>query len=94
MEMPKVTKCDVINCAYNRNRTCHALAITIGDTMRPKCDTFCESAEKGGDMDATARVGACKMALCMHNNQLECAAVGIEVGYQEAEPDCLTFERQ
>ncbi|WP_406445547.1 hemerythrin domain-containing protein [Streptomyces sp. NBC_00631] len=30
--MPAVTECEVENCAYNRDRACHALAITVGDT--------------------------------------------------------------
>ena len=49
MEMPKVRKCEVADCAYNMDSTCHAMAITVGDGMRPRCDTFCQSVMKGGD---------------------------------------------
>jgi len=39
-----------------------------------------------------AGVGACKVAVCRYNTNLECQASGISVGYGEQEPDCLTFE--
>ncbi len=93
MDMPKVSRCEVAECAYNLNTCCHALAITIGDAASPKCDTFCPSATKGGDMGATASVGACKCHACAHNVDLECQAPSVTVGYKADEVDCLTFER-
>ena len=92
MEMSKVTKCQVNDCAYNMNNICHAMAITIGDTMHPRCDTFCPSMTKGGDYSCTAGVGACKVSACLYNTALECQAPEISVGYMQDEPDCLTFE--
>ena len=91
MEMPKVSECMVSGCAYNGEGMCHALAITVGDTLHPQCDTFCQAPAKGGDMDAIAGVGACKMANCSHNQNLECTASDICVGYHEQEIECLTF---
>ena len=93
MEMSMVMKCEVNDCAYNVDSCCHTMAITIGDGMHPRCDTFCQSStSKGGDTGSMAGVGACKVAVCKYNTNLECQAPGISVGYGEQEPDCLTFE--
>jgi len=91
MEMPKVVRCEVNDCAYNTDNCCHALAITVGDEVHPRCDTFCHSMMKGGDRGAIAGVGACKVYSCMYNNGLECNSPEICVGYKGQEPDCLTF---
>lgn len=92
MDMPKVTQCDVIQCAYNKDKNCHAIAITIGHGSHPHCDTFCEmGSSKGGDMTAIAGVGACKVAECRYNEALECHASGIRVGHLIDEIDCQTF---
>lgn len=40
LEMPEVTSCDVLTCAFNKAEKCHAKAITIGDNVNPGCDTF------------------------------------------------------
>jgi hypothetical protein len=91
MAMPAVTECAVQDCAYNRDQTCHALAITVGDVRHAHCDTFFDSSTKGGDPSTTGKVGACKMSDCRHNEQFECRAPGITVGYHEADVDCLTY---
>ncbi|MEU7564608.1 DUF1540 domain-containing protein [Streptomyces fradiae] len=91
MDMPVINECAVEDCAYNRDRACHALAITVGDTRNPQCDTFFTSRNKGGDPSNTGRVGACKVSSCRHNTDYECRAPGITVGYQQSEVDCLTF---
>jgi len=91
MEMPKVKKCEVNDCAYNQDNNCHTAAITVGDSASPRCDTFCKSSMKGGKADVVAGVGACKVSSCKYNNNLECGAPGISVGYKKKEPDCLTF---
>ncbi|SFD76250.1 DUF1540 domain-containing protein [Streptomyces aidingensis] len=90
-EMPAVNACAVQECAYNREGDCHALAITVGDSRHPHCDTFLGTGPEGGEPGATGRVGACKMADCRHNNRLECHAPGITVGYRQSEVDCLTY---
>jgi len=92
MQMPNVKKCDVSECAYNKNDQCHALAITVGDETHPQCDTFCFSQSKGGDPAGMAGVGACKVSSCAFNQSLECQAKGIDVGYNEDKIDCLTFK--
>ncbi len=92
MEMPTITSCEITQCAYNDDNLCHAIAITIGDGAHPECDTFCPSKSKGGSVDSTGQVGACKVSACMHNTSLECSADCIRVGYVGHEADCLTFE--
>ncbi len=90
MDMPKVEMCGVTQCAYNRERQCHAWAITVGDDT-PKCDTFTSRSTKGGDMNAQAGVGACKVSQCRYNEDLECHAQGITVDMVEDMADCTTF---
>jgi len=94
MKMSRVERCDITDCAYNMDNTCHTIAITIGDTAHPRCDTFCQSTMKGGDMSCFANVGACKVSACSFNSGLECQASEISVGYKEQEPDCLTFQQK
>lgn len=91
MEMPVVSQCEVERCAYNRDRTCHAMAITVGDTRHARCDTYFSASAKGGDPDVVGRVGACKVSDCRHNVQFECQAPGIDIGYVEGSADCLTY---
>ena len=91
MEMTKVTKCEMSDCSYNADKECHAMAITIGDAVHPKCDTFFQSMIKGGGGDCVAGVGAYKVSSCVFNASFECQASGISVGYRESEPDCLMF---
>jgi hypothetical protein len=92
MEMSVVMKCEVNDCAYNMDNCCHTMAITIGDSVHPRCDTFCQATMKGGDTAHMAGVGACKVSACKYNTGLQCRTSGISVGYYEQEPDCLTFE--
>jgi len=92
MEMPIVSECDVTDCSYNKDNKCHAMAITIGDSVHPICDTYCTSSRKGVDTTCMASVGACKTTTCIHNAGLECSASEICVGFNNGEIDCLTFE--
>lgn len=96
MKMANVTKCEVNDCVYNKDHVCHTLGITVGDGCSQdgassKCDTFCRSTAKGGNADDRAGVGACKVMGCAHNIKLECVASGINVGYRDRTPYCLTF---
>jgi hypothetical protein len=95
MEMPTVQKCTVSECSYNTDMGCHALAITVGEGVDPQCDTFYKTDHKGGAMDTTGRVGACKDEACRFNKDLECAAPsGINVAIYEGRADCETFEKR
>lgn len=96
MDMPDVKSCDVLECAYNKQRQCHAIAITIGDSGIPRCDTFWAnqgSSLEAGDPSQSGHVGACHTSQCEYNERLECRAPGIRVGYQNESPNCLTFEK-
>ena len=89
-KLPGVSECTIDECAYNISKSCHAMAITIGDGDRPMCDTFFKSMIRGGVQD-TAGVGACKVSACRHNKDLECGAAGIQVGKLKNNINCLTF---
>lgn len=91
MSMSKIKACEVTDCAYNKNKACHALAITVGDASHPRCDTFTKSASKGGDLASTGSVGACKIDSCKFNRSLECSAKDIMVGLHQGHADCKTF---
>jgi hypothetical protein len=92
MKMPKVKKCDVLECAYNQEAMCHAIAITVGGGECPMCDTALKSEHKGGVMDMVAGVGACKVSTCQFNQDLECNANGIQVDIHGDHPECVTFK--
>lgn len=88
--MVKVKKCDVETCAYNKDKECHAMAITVGSS-HPMCDTFTSSMNKGG-VDEQGSVGACRVSNCMYNKSLQCNAPGIDVGMHSGHADCNTFK--
>ncbi len=94
IEAPKVLDCEVSECSYNTNKQCHALAITVGDAECPMCDTYVKSSQKGGAMNMTGSVGACKESDCKFNESLECAAPGIHVSSHKGHADCSTFARR
>ena len=91
MKMAPITDCEVQECSYNMNKRCHTLAITIGDSGCPCCDTFIKAPKKGGDADTIGGVGACRSESCMHNESLECTASGIMVDMHSGHADCRTF---
>lgn len=92
MKMPKVMTCSVDACAYNAENRCHALAITVGDPGgEPACDTYFRNDARGGDQDATAGVGACKVAGCQFNANFECSAANVSVGLEQGQADCMTY---
>ncbi len=93
IEMPEVGQCAATECAYNRERMCHARAITVGDGTQPMCDTaYMAGMHTRASM--IAGVGACKVAPCRHNNDLECQADLIEVALSGGDPTCMTFEKR
>ncbi|MCF7916754.1 MAG: DUF1540 domain-containing protein [Candidatus Omnitrophica bacterium] len=91
-KMPKVTDCEVAECAYNNQQKCHALAITIGDGDCPACDTEINQSSKGGFMDITGGVGACKVSQCAFNQSLECSADSINVRKHSGHAECNTYK--
>ena len=93
MEMPKIQRCSAMECAYNSEGVCHAIAITVGDALHARCDTFFRRELKGGVRDMTGGVGACKMEECWFNKDLECSASSVNIGLQEGHAECMTFTR-
>jgi hypothetical protein len=96
MNMPNVNKCEVAECAYNKDHRCHALAITVGDEKGAMCDTYwsrSKSSTDGGDPMRVGQVGACHMSDCEYNERLECSARGVTIGPEGDAADCLTYER-
>lgn len=94
IEMPDVASCGVERCAYNVEGGCHAKAITVGDGIHPGCDTFTLSQRHSAGEVVSAGVGACKVAICKHNRELECEARSIRVDVDEDKDEaaCVTFE--
>ena len=41
MEMPKVSRCNIAECAFNMDDQCDTMGITIGGAVHPRCDTPC-----------------------------------------------------
>lgn len=91
LEMPVVSKCAASACAYNVNSNCHARAITVGDSVKPGCDTFMEGSRHIKDAERIAGIGACKTASCKFNDDLECMADSVQVGMVRNEANCVTF---
>ena len=92
-DMTPVATCAVANCAYNKAKSCHARAITVGDGNDPQCDTYLGNAV-GHTREASriAGVGACKVVSCKFNDDLECAAESIDIGSQGAKTiRCMTY---
>lgn len=91
MDMPKIINCSEMDCAYNQNQKCHAIAITVGSS-EAMCDTFIAMSKKGGIPDMIGGVGACKMDDCAFNQSLECTATGINITPHAGHADCSTFK--
>ena len=85
-----VTDCQANNCSYNRYGNCKTIGITVGGP-EPLCDTYINTGSKGGVVNKKARVGACKVGNCLHNEALECMSKGIQVLFQDNQASCGSF---
>ncbi len=93
-KMPKITLCQVHECAYNEEDACHAFAITVGGA-EPICDTsFVTGSRHGGRDGITAGVGACKSYDCTYNEELTCSAQEIAVKVFGGTAKCDTFKQR
>jgi len=91
VEMPKVASCQTVECVYNKKYTCNARAITVGDGIEPRCDTFF-SADQHVRKQQTAGVGACKVSSCRFNEEYECQADQIVMGTLDNITRCKTYK--
>ncbi len=90
-EMPIVSQCLVSQCAYNVSNSCHARAITVGDGIRPGCDTFLKESRHTRKADQIAGIGACKISGCKFNEDFECQTDSVRVGMVQNQANCMTF---
>jgi hypothetical protein len=94
LDIPRIQTCEATECSYNTNRSCHAVAITVGDSSMAHCDTFFSRSRKGGIESINAGVGACKMESCKFNTDLECSAEqGINISSKSGQAMCSTYVR-
>ena len=91
IEMPLIKRCDVAECSYNLDSTCHAKAITVGDGVSPGCDTFMQAGSHVRNKQIKAGVGACKVGGCGHNADFECTAESISVSQEAGKVMCMTY---
>ena len=87
-----VNQCTATECAYNDDRQCRALAITVGEPTAATCGTYTPHQAKGGYQMTVANVGACKASNCVHNSDLTCQASAVTVGMANGSVGCLTFQ--
>ncbi len=91
-KMPLIVSCTGSECAYNRNLTCNAMAVTIGADREAVCDTFYRTERKVAHPDAVSFVGACKMEGCRFNRNLECTAYsGVSLVGDHGRVRCHTY---
>ena len=92
LEMPVVKECMASDCVYNTSSSCHARAISIGDSIHPDCDTFMTGSRHAKSVNQIAGIGACKTTGCKFNNDLECMAESVQVGMVQNKANCRTFD--
>ena len=92
-ELTQVKQCKVSECGYNRDKGCHASAITIGASEVPTCGTFFKSSTHTSG-EQIAGVGSCRVVSCFHNADFECHADGIVVDKDGGRVVCMTFNRR
>lgn len=81
MKMPKVLECALENWAYNAKKSCHAMAITVGDPGgEPSCDTFFTAVKHGGVMDMTAGGGPASPANVNSTRILSVPPTALQLG--------------
>jgi hypothetical protein len=93
-QMPEVLRCEAKECAFNNGLYCSATAITIGgpEDICPRCDTFFQMLQKGGNKNVAAGVGACKVRLCAFNKAFGCTARGVRVKLHDGHAECATYQ--
>lgn len=95
IEISDVARCSVPECVYNRSGQCYACAITVGNDGHPACDTFHSANDHVPKRPQRAGVGACKSFSCRYNEDFECVAGRVYVGWAEDFHyiGCLSYAR-
>ncbi len=91
-KMPFIIGCDAEDCSYNRDKECHALAITVGASGLPQCDIYTSLSGKGGVAESFGSVGACREELCTFNDSLECTSAAVLIRMRNRKPNCIAFQ--
>lgn len=87
---PEISKCEMLDCAFNGKSICHALAINVGDEHQ-QCDTFAAAKQKAGSSAVHGGVGACKVVRCALNENMLCGAGNIVIEKHGSHGDCKMF---
>jgi hypothetical protein len=87
---PVISKCYMLECAFNGAGLCHAAAITVGD-YHPKCDKYSSSNKKSGVIFSSGSVGTCKVTRCAYNRSMLCTAGSIVISRHQDHADCGMF---
>lgn len=91
--MPLIVSCSGSHCSYNRDMTCNAMAVTIGEKGDAVCDTYYHGSRKIAYPETISFVGACKMESCRFNRNLECTAYsGVSLVGRDGRVLCHTCE--
>lgn len=88
-----VNTCAATECAYNSERKCRALAITVGEPSAATCATYTPREVKGGTQMTVANVGACKASDCKHNRDLVCTAASVTIGIRDGKVSCESYAK-
>jgi hypothetical protein len=86
-----VSRCSVESCIFNTEGMCHTVAINVGGP-EPLCDTFMSGNRKGGIKNLLAKIGACKVDMCLYNENYECGAKSVSVEMMGNKAVCSTCE--
>ncbi len=90
IKMSPVQECTATDCAYNHEGKCRTMAINVGDNQ-PACDTYMPAQAKSGMEHVIGGVGSCKVAGCVHNDELECKAEAVKISRESDGVLCRTF---
>ncbi len=90
MDMVRITKCDMADCAYNKGDMCRTPGITVGP--HAECHTYVHASSRGGIPEVEGAIGACLASSCAFNKRLECTAPAVDVAVDDKHADCETFQ--
>ena len=92
MSMTPVDQCKATKCVYNAGTVCRTPGITVG--AHGECETLYFRTAKGGSQNSSGGVGACLVADCKFNQQMECTAPKVTMVDSNGYADCGTCQRR